>query len=338
MMPQFANRNTYRINIEHIAVGLTIFILGLAKKVLIADNFAEYANPIFNAVRDGSMLIMSEAWVGALTYTLQLYFDFSGYSDMAIGLSLMFNVRLPLNFYSPYKATNIIDFWRRWHITLSTFLRDYLYIPLGGNRKGTLRRYINLMLTMLLGGLWHGAGWTFIIWGGLHGLYLLINHSWREIKARLNWEKFSERQGAKLTGGLLTFLAVVVAWVFFRADSFTTAWSMLQSMIGMNGIALNFNGSFPASEVGIRSAIAIITLGLILVWFFPNVHQMLVRYKPSWEDLADVKINFISLSQGSIPSWLTWQPTPIYGCVMGSIFMICVFTLTRVSEFLYFQF
>lgn len=163
MMPQFADPDTYRINPEHIAIGLTAFILGLAKKVLIADDLSEYATPVFNAARDGSMPMLFEAWIGALAYTLQIYFDFSGYSDMAIGLSLMFNVRLPLNFDSPYKATNIIEFWRRWHMSLSSFLRDYLYIPLGGNRKGNIRRYANLMATMLLGGLWHGAGWTFIV-------------------------------------------------------------------------------------------------------------------------------------------------------------------------------
>ncbi len=165
MMPQFAKPGSYQINWANIAVGLTIFICGLAKKVLIADHLNEFATPIFNAVGAGGHPMLFEAWVGALAYTLQLYFDFSGYSDMAIGLSLMFNVRLPMNFNSPYKATTIIEFWRRWHMTLSRFLRDYLYIPLGGNRKGKIYRYRNLIITMLLGGLWHGAGWTFLIWG-----------------------------------------------------------------------------------------------------------------------------------------------------------------------------
>jgi len=277
-----------------------------------------------------------EAWVGALAYTLQLYFDFSGYSDMAIGLSLMFNVRLPLNFDSPYKSTNIIDFWRRWHMTLSTFLRDYLYIPLGGNRKGQLRRYINLMITMLLGGLWHGAGWTFIVWGGLHGFYLLINHGWRELKKYLKWGEGG--QLATILAGGITFVAVVIAWVFFRADSFITARSMVQSMVGMNQLGLKFSGAFIASQVGVRSAVVKVAFGLIIVWFFPNVHQMLLSYKPSWEDISGGKTSFLPMPEGRISGWLTWRPTPIHGLVMGSLFIVCVFSLTRVSEFLYFQF
>jgi len=174
MMPQFASPSIYKPNNESIAVGLTLFSLGLFKKVVLADQFALFANPVFNGAGQGESPMIEKAWFGVLAYTLQLYFDFSGYSDMAIGLSRIFNVKLPLNFNSPYKAANIIDFWRRWHMTLSKFLRDYLYVPLGGNRKGPARRHLNLMVTMLLGGLWHGAGWTFVLWGGLHGLYLVL--------------------------------------------------------------------------------------------------------------------------------------------------------------------
>ncbi len=165
MMPQFAQRQTYRPDYDKLAAGVTLFVLGLTKKVLIADEVGGYVAPFFDAARSGAALTFLEAWCGALAYTFQLYFDFSGYSDMAVGLSLMFGVRLPINFHSPYKAVNIIEFWRRWHMTLSRFLRDYLYVPLGGSRKGPARRYINLLLTMLLGGLWHGAGWTFVLWG-----------------------------------------------------------------------------------------------------------------------------------------------------------------------------
>ena len=166
MMPQFAQRRVYRPNARYLAAGLTIFCIGLCKKVLIADEIAVYVAPVFGAAAEGRAVGLADAWLGALAYTLQLYFDFSGYSDMAIGLSKMIGVRLPLNFASPYKAVNIIEFWRRWHMTLSRFLRDYLYIPLGGDRKGAARRYLNLLATMVLGGLWHGAGWTFIVWGG----------------------------------------------------------------------------------------------------------------------------------------------------------------------------
>ena len=173
-----------------------------------------YANQGFGAAASGVNLTPVEAWSAALSYTFQLYFDFSGYSDMAIGLSRMFGIRLPLNFDSPYKATSIIDFWRRWHMTLSRFLRDYLYIPLGGNRKGPARRYINLLTTMVLGGLWHGAGWTFIVWGTLHGVNLCINHAIAAVRDRIVLPSsfaLLERCLAWLT----TFIAVVVAWVFF---------------------------------------------------------------------------------------------------------------------------
>lgn len=327
MMPQFANPATYRINAEHIAVGLTIFVLGLSKKILIADNLAEYATPIFNAARDGQVLMLLEAWVGALSYTLQLYFDFSGYSDMAIGLSLMFNVRLPINFNSPYKATSIIEFWQRWHMTLSTFLRDYLYIPLGGNRKGKLRRYANLMTTMLLGGLWHGAGLTFIVWGCLHGFYLVINHGWRELKVRMEWGEGG--RFAKFVAGTLTFIAVVVAWVFFRADNFYSAQSMLLSMCGTHG--------FSHEEwVPIREKLKVIFPALLFVWLSPNVRQLLINYRPTWEDIAPATKKNTPCNNGS--SILVWQPTKKIAVLLGVLLAISILGMTSSSEFLYFQF
>jgi alginate O-acetyltransferase complex protein AlgI len=324
MMPQFANPATYRINPEHVAVGITIFVLGLAKKVLLADSLGEHANGIFAAAHDGQALRMLEAWIGALAYTLQLYFDFSGYSDMAIGLSLMFNVRLPMNFDSPYKATSIIEFWRRWHMTLSTFLREYLYIPLGGNRKGKLRRYTNLMITMLLGGLWHGAGWTFLVWGGLHGFYLLVNHGWRDVKAR--FELGDGGRLGKLAAGALTFLAVVVAWVFFRADSLGTATSMLSSMMGTNGLLQRW--------VPVRDGLEIILPCLVVVWLLPNTRQLLAAYRPTWEDMAAQP----TVHPQKSASWLRWQPSAYHAWVVGGLFFLCVISLNRVSEFLYFQF
>ncbi len=355
MMPQFANPATYRINTEHVAVGLTIFVLGLAKKVLIADTMAEIATPVYNVVRDGQVLMLFESWMGALAYTLQLYFDFSGYSDMAIGLSLMFNIRLPMNFDSPYKATNIIDFWRRWHMTLSAFLRDYLYFPLGGNRKGQTRRYANLMATMLLGGLWHGAGWTFIVWGGLHGLYLMINHAWRTFKTRLGWGVGG--RFARLSAGLLTFFAVVVAWVFFRADSFTSAWSLLSGMAGVNGVSLPgslegrltpllekiphldviYDGVATASLFPTGPALRAVAIGLVLVWLFPNVRQILVNYKPTWEDMVGVKPP-APVSHGRLIGFLTWRPIRTHAIALGILFVLCIDNLSKVSEFLYFRF
>jgi alginate O-acetyltransferase complex protein AlgI len=230
MMPQFRASATYKINTANLAGGLTIFAIGLFKKIVIADSISPYADAIFNAVDTGAIPSFNEAWIGAFAYTFQLYFDFSGYSDMAVGLSWLFNIHLPANFNSPYKATNISEFWRKWHISLSNFLRDYLYIPLGGNRKGNLRRHINLFVTMLLGGLWHGASWNFVLWGGLHGLYLVINHAFQMFVGRFfdNQKEFNRL--LKLLGWMLTFLSVVIAWVFFRATHFSSAVQMLSSM------------------------------------------------------------------------------------------------------------
>src|SRR5579863_7143772 len=223
MIPQFESTAAKRINPRLILYGLIIFGIGLCKKTVLADGIQPLVALAFHQAPPS----FDQAWIGALAYTFQLYFDFSGYSDMAIGISLMFGIFLPLNFNSPYKAVNIIDFWRRWNMTLSQFLRDYLYIPLGGNRHGSLLRYVNLMITMLLGGLWHGAAWTFVIWGALHGLYLCANHAWINygppISPRL-------ARPAGVVAFLLTFLAVVVAWVFFRADSLVSALSVLSDM------------------------------------------------------------------------------------------------------------
>ncbi len=186
MMPQFRLAEIYRPYLRNFAIGLTFLCLGLAKKVLVADSVAPLANAVFGLGPEVE-LAASAAWLGVIAYTLQIYFDFSGYSDMAVGLSLLFGVRLPYNFNSPYQAWNITEFWRRWHMTLSRFLRDYLYVPLGGNRLGRTRRYVNLMVTMLLGGLWHGASWTFVVWGGLHGAYLVVNHAWQWLKEKSGW-------------------------------------------------------------------------------------------------------------------------------------------------------
>lgn len=327
MMPQFSDPANYRIHAGNVAAGITIFVLGLAKKVLIADRLAEYATPVFNAAELGQVLMPAQAWTGALAYALQLYFDFSGYSDMAIGLSLMLNIRLPMNFDSPYKAVSIVDFWRRWHMTLSAFLRDYLYIPLGGNRHGAISRYTNLMTTMVLGGLWHGAGWTFLAWGALHGLYLLINHAWRGMKARWGWGDGGRM--AHLAGGALTFLAVVVAWVFFRADSMTSAWSMLSSMVGMN------EGASPNPLVP-KGAARAIAVALGLVWLFPNVRQMLLAYKPTWEDMAGVRTP--AKGGGSATRWLTWKPVRSHAVGLALLLVWCLYGFSKDSEFLYFRF
>lgn len=221
MIPQFLDRTNGKINFENITRGLYIFSIGLFKKVMIADFFAEYAVQGFDAAYSLSVF---EAWATSLSYTFQLYFDFSGYSDMAIGLALMFNIVLPINFNSPYKALNIQDFWRRWHITLSRFLRDYVYIPLGGNRNGNFKTYNNLIATFVIGGLWHGAGWTFIAWGFLHGVAIAIHRFWKKLGFAI-WKPLA---------WFLTFNFVNIAWVFFRAENWDDVEKVLKSMFGMD--------------------------------------------------------------------------------------------------------
>jgi D-alanyl-lipoteichoic acid acyltransferase DltB (MBOAT superfamily) len=290
ILPQLEASRLARPVAANLAAGLTIFLLGLGKKLVLADTFGSFADTGFAAASHGTVLTLIEAWYAVLAYALQIYFDFSGYSDMAIGLARMANVRFPLNFDSPYKARDIADFWRRWHISLSRFLRDYLYIPLGGNRQGEVRRGVNLMLTMLLGGLWHGAAWTFIAWGGLHGLYLIVHRLWAGMGGRL---------GLRLPGPLaqaLTLLAVVVAWVPFRADGVAATIGMLRGMAGLNGFALPrmIVGAWPALAEIARPVPVLLSLGdahtlslpevsacLLLGWLIvltlPHVHELSER-------------------------------------------------------------
>ncbi len=250
---------------ESIADGMTIFILGMAKKVVLADTFAHYADVGFAAADRGTSLTFVEAWFAVASYALQIYFDFSGYSDMAIGLARMLNVRLPINFASPYKATSITEFWRCWHITLSRFLRDHFYIVLGGNRRGALRRNANLMTTMLLGGLWHGAAWNFVLWGGLHGLFLLLHrvYPWRV---------------PVFAGRTLTLLAVLVAWVPFRASGIDATLAMFRGMAGLNGIALPqmIVHAFPPLAIIATAVPALPSLGDGRTLSFPEVTACLI--------------------------------------------------------------
>jgi D-alanyl-lipoteichoic acid acyltransferase DltB (MBOAT superfamily) len=350
VLPQLSQAR-WKVAIPEIMIGSTIFIMGLFKKVIFADSIAEYATPVFNAASENIIPTFSEAWVGALAYTFQLYFDFSGYSDMAIGLAFMFGIRLPINFFSPYQAISITDFWRRWHITLSNFLRDYLYIPLGGNRKGNLRQSLNLMTTMLLGGLWHGAGWTFILWGGLHGLALVINHQYRAIRKRLGHEIEHDSVLLKRMGWALTFLFVVIAWVYFRADSFTTANVILASMFGVNGIELPSTlqpllGSFNNFGIGFSGFTAVIGLRekRALFWIFclaltafvmPNTQEWMGRYTPVLKMPAQMSS---PLTQRSWFDLLRWHPNKVWSVTMGFAAGICFLALNRISEFLYFQF
>ena len=247
MMPQFANSQNRFKNYRHIAMGLFIFSLGLFKKVVIADLFALWATAGFD---NASNLNSYEAWATSLSYTFQLYFDFSGYTDMAIGLALLFNIKLPINFNSPYKATNIQDFWRRWHITLSRFLRDYIYIPLGGNQKGDFRTYANLLTTFIIGGIWHGAGWTFIFWGFLHGFALVVHRIWTQLGFKL-W---------KWVAWFITFNFINIAWVFFRAKEWQDAIDILKRMFLFQPTVFTLN----------YLEVALLFFAFIIVLFFRN--------------------------------------------------------------------
>jgi alginate O-acetyltransferase complex protein AlgI len=322
MMPQFGEASTYRVNAANVAAGLAIFAIGLGKKIVFADGVSPYADAVFNAAHGGTLLQGSEAWLGALAYTFQLYFDFSGYSDMAVGLSLLFNIRLPYNFNSPYRSLNISDFWRRWHMSLSTFLRDYLYIPLGGNRCGGTRRYVNLMLTMLLGGLWHGANWTFVMWGGLHGLYLGFNHGYRAVLgARL--ALLEQRGWYRVLAWAVTFCAVVVAWVLFRAPDFATAATLLWAMAGQGAAIADASDSVVLWNAGLTVAGAAghcAVLGAIAV-LLPNSNALGERLLARYRRAADL-------------CWLG----------LGAALVSCLFLLIindardAVSPFIYFNF
>ncbi len=320
MMPQFANATTYRIDADKVALGLAIFTFGLAKKLLIADQMGPYSDLMFNGVHQGVVPGVYTAWLGVLAYTLQIYFDFSGYSDMAVGLSLCLGVQLPLNFRAPYKSTSIIEFWRRWHITLSNFLRDYLYIPLGGNRKGPAMRYLNLFITMLLGGLWHGAAWTFVIWGALHGVFLAINHLWN---ARSGSRGAPGRLG-RLGGWALTFLCVIVAWVVFRAESMHAAVTVYQSMLGMHDTSFGAFREFVAVPYRKPEFFQTMIVALVIALSFPQT---------------------ISLTQWvPVPQALAGRPRMalIFTAVMAAgtigLLGLCVSKLGVYSPFLYFQF
>ena len=308
MIPQFEAAESKSPNPHLILCGLMIFAIGLFKKTGLADGIQPLVSLAFSSEASPSC---DQAWIGALAYTFQLYFDFSGYSDMAIGISLMFGIFLPLNFNSPYKATSIIDFWRRWHMTLSQFLRDYLYIPLGGNRHGRVLRYVNLMVTMVLGGLWHGAAWTFVAWGALHGVYLCINHAWSHF-APAAPPRFA--RAADVAAFILTFLAVVIAWVFFRADSMASALSVLSKMADPTQIIFGRAEMANAMFVVVYAALA---------WLAPNT-QAIMGY--------DHKNRTVGETLGA------WSGRPAFLYVSAAVLAFGILGIQQHSEFIYFRF
>ena len=312
MMPQFDSLRNKILNYKHIAQGLTLFFLGLFKKVIIADTLAGWANPGFDYAPS---LALIEAWTTSLSYTLQLYYDFSGYTDMALGASLLFNIKLPINFNSPYKSLNLQDFWRRWHMTLSRFVRDYIYIPLGGSRVPELQMLLNILITFFLVGLWHGAGWTFVVWGLLHGGGLVIFHLWQKTPFRL----------PRLVSWIITFNFVNAAWVFFRARTFTDAIKVLKGMAGLSGVTLpeklahhlaalkpygvQFGEMFATIRWNKQTFYYLIVFFFFAV-FFRNSNEIAQRLKPSWRTAV----------------------------ALSAISLYAIHNLHKASEFIYFNF
>ena len=302
IIPQFA-RSEFRVNRDNFCVGATLFLFGLFKKYL-ADSAAVYADAVYNGAVHGAAVTSFDAWIGTLAFALQIYFDFSSYSDMAIGLARMFGVKFPYNFDSPYKASSIIVFWERWHRTLTRFLREYVYFSLGGNRHGYLRQNINIMATMLLSGLWHGAGWTFVLWGALHGGFIAANHLWRLGLARMRWTL--DHVAWRIAGVLVTFGVVTLAWTFFRAPNFHVAEKMLGQMLAFDGLSMpqqwikpatsagHFLASLgvrfvPTDALGIKhydNALETSAVLLFICWALPNSQQWLYKYDPILEPVA----------------------------------------------------
>jgi alginate O-acetyltransferase complex protein AlgI len=331
ILPQLAKIRT-RLTPWNLVMGGSLFAMGLAKKVLLADTLAHFSAPAFVGAEHGIVPDLINAWGGLTAYTLQIYFDFSGYSDMAMGLALLFGLRFPVNFFSPYKATSIIDFWRRWHMTLSRFLRDYLYVPFGGNRKGPVRRYGNLLATMLIGGLWHGASWTFVIWGALHGIYLIINHLWR-----------GSRLGTipAFVGWGLTLPAVMMAWVVFRADTVSGAWVLYQGLAGQNGVTI------PAGVMWRLGSLAPILSGWGVTAAGGDTFQWLSMIV--WTSLgfaiAVLAPNSVQIFRASAlhdphdrPSPLSWHANWHWALAVGALVALSLLQLGSPSQFIYFNF
>lgn len=310
IMPQLLANNNKKIDFSNIAAGIFIFSIGLFKKLIIADTFAVWANKGYESP---ATLQFIDAWLASLSYTFQLYFDFSGYTDMAIGAALLFNIKLPINFNSPYKALNIQDFWKRWHITLTKFLTSYIYIPLGGNRKGKVRTYVNILIIFFISGLWHGAGWTFIIWGTMHGLATVIHRYWSSLGFKMN----------KLLAWFITFNFINFTWVLFRAESLTDAVTVMKGMLGFHGFSLpagfqklnvlqelplQFHEFQLSDDLTKTVAYTIVFFGICV--FAKNSIQMMVNFKPNFR----------------------------YALFIAFLFVYSVYNLQKISEFLYFNF
>jgi len=378
LMPQFEGKSTYKINSQNIAIGLTIFVIGLFKKVIIADSAATYVDAVFNAVDANKIPLFFEAWFGIFLFSFQIYFDFSGYSDMAIGLARLFNIKFPINFNSPYKSASIIAFWRNWHITLSTFLRDNVYIPLGGTY---FNKYRNLFFTMLIGGLWHGASWNFVIWGGLHGIYLIINHLIRDFKTRpalsyamsssktspnsfqqqMSFSKLSEIQNqistrqsnssfVNLESSFLLFikrtcifLLVSLTWLFFRSTKFSTSISMLKGLFGLNGV--KFPKIFGGLNRFIVNEVDTVSIGFKAPFILSIVFFSICMFLPSvyswlihYRPASGINNKELSESNRLCLGIKHWKPTVFFAFIIVILFCISFNGVDNVRQFIYYKF
>ncbi len=310
MMPQFESKRNKFINYRNIALGILIFSIGLFKKVAIADTFALWATEGFD---NTEVLTFFEGWIVSLSYTFQIYFDFSGYTDMAIGIALLFNILLPINFNSPYKALSIQDFWKRWHITLSRFLTHYIYIPLGGSRKGKRRTYINIFLIFLISGFWHGAGWTFVFWGSLHGIAMVVNRYWQTLNIKMN----------VVLAWFITFNFVNLAWVPFRAETWGDAVKVWSGMFGLNGFNLPI--------IGVVDGNLNFVVDYLLQYDLLFTNNIAVVYIFIFGLVSVLVKNSMEFSNTNILNWK-------YVSFTALILTYAILNLSKLSEFLYFNF
>ena len=336
-IPQF-NMTVFQKRVFiNLSVGGTLFIIGLFKKIVLADGVAPIATAVFTLAETGEVVPLEAAWMGTIAYSFQIYFDFSGYCDMALGLARIFGIRLPLNFNSPYKALNIVDFWSRWHMTLSNFLRNFLYIPMGGNRKGPVRRYVNLAATMLLGGLWHGASWNFVFWGLLHGFYLSVNHAWVTFVTGGKPIAFLPPVVSRFLAQSLTLLSVMVAWVFFRAETFTGAGAMLEGMFGVSKYPEMSLWADILRDSGLFwIGVSVLTMG---VMWMPNSVEIARNYRPVTNAKTFIK-KAVGLSLYFRQN-MQWRPSLLWSLALfmaGLMSLIQIYRLVEMTEFIYFNF
>ena len=333
MLPQLAAARRWVLNPGRLAVGIALFAAGLFKKTVLIDPFAQHIDALYAVAARGDPIGFLDGWAAGIGYGFQVYFDFSGYSDMALGLAFMFGIRLPLNFFSPYKAASIRQFWRRWHVTLSRFLRDLLFIPLGGSRHGLLRTIAALLVTMGLGGLWHGAGWKFVIWGLLHGAYLAVNHLWAQLVvpragnlvARVRAAPVLSR-AALAASVLLTYAAVSFAWVFFRAPDFDTALRFAAAMLGFSGQ--------PGGQALGAEMLPMLLPYFLIVWCLPNTMQLFGRAGAILhvEDYATPR------EPPALLRRFAFKPSRAWAVGSALIFVIAWFAMSNLSPFIYYQF